>query len=222
MTRDELIREFRILTRDRVEPYLWERDWVASWLDEAQIEACIRGRLLHESADPAVCEIDVTAGEAVYPLHAALYELDHLGFKVSGDTLRRKVRLVSTEELDDLLSDWRDRTGRVEYAVQDDTRIRLVPTPDEAGTLLLEGYRLPLTSLATSGAASPEIHQSHHRHLLQWALYRAYSIPDAESLDLDRAALAERAFADYFGTRPDSDLRRITRVDVEHRNKAWP
>lgn len=222
MTRDELIREFRILTRDRIGPdYLWEASWVANWLDEAQIEACIRGRLLHESADPALCEIDVTVGETVYQLHTALYELDHLGFKAAGDTCRRKVKLVSTEELDDLMPGWRDRTGRVEYAVQDDTRIRLVPTPDVGGTLLLEGYRLPLSSLSASGSATPEIHQSHHRHLLQWALYRAYGVPDSDSMDLDRSAVAEQAFTAYFGPRPDSDLRRSTRADVEHRNKAW-
>ena len=31
-----------------------------------------------------------------------------------------------------------------------------------------------------------------------------------------RAAMAEQAFTEYFGQRPDSDLRRITREDVPH------
>ncbi|RPP87255.1 hypothetical protein IPC1125_34030, partial [Pseudomonas aeruginosa] len=60
-------------------------------------------------------------------------------------------------------------------------------------------------------------------HLVQWALHRGFSIPDMESFDPNRAALAEAAFTAYFGERPDSDLRRITREDVPHHVEAfWP
>lgn len=221
MTRDELIQEFRVQTQDLIDPYLWRTPWVANWLEEAEAEACIRGRLLHVADDPALCEIAIAPGQRVYPLHPMLYELDHLGIKEAGEARRRPVRLVSTEYLDAHLPDWRDRSGRVEYVVQDDTSLRLVPTPTAAGTLLLEGYRLPLGSLAASGSARPEINDAHHRHLIDWALFRAFSMPTAETLDLTRAQVAAQAFERYFGPRPDSDLRRITREDVEHHNTAW-
>ena len=62
----------------------------------------------------------------------------------------------------------------------------------------------------------PEINQIHHVHLIQWALHKAYSVPDSEFFDPNRSALAEQEFTDYFGPRPDSDVRRITREDVPH------
>ena len=98
-------------------------------------------------------------------------------------------------------------------------------TPDRAGILRLEGYRTPLAdmTLTDKDTVQPEIHPEHHRHLVQWALHRGFSIPDMESFDPSRAALAEDAFTAYFGQRPDSDLRRITREDVPHHVEAfWP
>ena len=62
----------------------------------------------------------------------------------------------------------------------------------------------------------PEIHQAHHEHLIQWALHRAFSVPDSELFDPDRARLAEEEFTAYFGPLPDSDMRRKTREDVQH------
>ncbi|SFP39462.1 hypothetical protein SAMN05216229_102119 [Geopseudomonas sagittaria] len=218
MTRDELVREFRIATQDRVDPYRWPTDWLEGWLKEAEAEACVRARLLHESENEDVCEVDVYAGEGSFPLHPALYEIDHIAYRQAGETCRRPIRLVSQEWLDDNLRDWRDRAGRPEYAIQGDTTIRLIPKPDADGVLLLEGYRTPLER---TGEWRPEIHRAHHLQLLQWLLFRAYSVPDADLADPQRAAMAEGTFTDYFGARSDSDLRRITREDADHHNKAW-
>lgn len=216
MTRDDLVREFRLATQDQVAPYLWQTPDIVRWLEEAEREACVRGRLLHESSDPDMCEIAAVPREAVYPLHPRLYEIDHIAFLDDGESCRRPLKLVSTEYLDASVSGWRDRTGRVEYAIQSETSLRLVPRPDQPGVVLMEGYRLP-----KAGEASFEIHEAHHRNLLDWALFRAFSIPDAETLDLGRAEVAERAFTDYFGDRPGSDLRRQTREDVPHRNVGY-
>jgi hypothetical protein len=46
-------------------------------------------------------------------------------------------------------------------------------------------------------------------------------VPDAETFDPNRAALAEQAFTRYFGLLPDSDLRRRTREDVTHVNQGF-
>lgn len=218
MTRADLLREFRILAQDTVKPYRWENEWIEAWLREAEQEACIRARLIHESANPDVCEADVYPGESVYPLHEALYEIDNIAIRFAGNAERTPLRLVSQEWLDERLRGWRDRKGRPEYAIQGDTSIRLVPAPDGYGELLLEGYRIPLQG---SGEWVPEIHQTHHKRLLQWVLHLAYSIPDADVNDPQRAAQAESTFTGYFGERPDSDLRRLTREDGDHNNKAW-
>lgn len=223
MTLDELIKDFRVTTQDKVGPdYLFEQGDVTRWLIEAEQEACIRGRLLHESNNSSICEISVSAGEAAYPLALALYEIDHLGLLEAGSVESRLVRLVSREWLDDNQRGWRDRTGIPCYAIQSDNSIRLVPTPNAEATLKLEGYRLPLRGLSSEKTSKPEINPAHHRHLVNWALHRAFSVPDSETLDLGRADDALAAFTRYFGERPDSDLRRITRHDVEHHTKSWP
>lgn len=223
MTRDELIAEFRVITQDKVAPYFFATEDVGRWLGDAQDEAVIRSRLLHESESDDVCLIDLESGTSTYQLHPALYEITHCAYRPEGATTRTPVRLTSTEELDRTVADWRDLEGSPEYAVQGDESIRLVPRPTAGGTLLLEGYRLPLKSLALSGTSKPEINAAHHRHLVHWALHRAFSLPDSETQDLGRADVAERAFTDYFGMRPDADLRRQTREDEVQTNKVyWP
>ena len=110
---------------------------------------------------------------------------------------------------------WRVKQGKPEHIIQDDTGIRLVPIPDVGGELQLEGYRVPLSAMQND-TDKPEINQIHHVHLIQWALHKAFSVPDSEFFDPNRSALAKQQFTDYFVPRPDSDLRRMTREDVPH------
>ena len=221
MNLEQLIQQFRIDADDMQSPPLWESEWVAAWLTEAQAEAAIRGRLLFEAADPAICEIAVTAGTATYPLHTSLYELVSLRFKVAGSDRSEPVHIKTREELDRIRPGWRDRSdSQPRFAIQDDTSLTLVDRPSAAGTLYLEGYRLPLKPL-TNDTDKPEINQAHHRHLVHWALHRAFSKPDSETIDPARAATAEAAFTRYFGLMPDSDLRRRTREDVPHVNQGF-
>lgn len=185
-------------------------------------EACIRGRLLHESANADVCRIFVTAGTSVYPLHESLYELTSLRFD-DGERIT-PVRLVSTESLDAThCGDWRSAKGKPTCAIQGDTALRLAPEPTEGGVLMIEGYRTPIEPMALedSDTATPEIHRDHHRHLIDWALHMGFAIPDMESFDPSRSAMAEEQFTRYFGARPDADMRRITREDTPHTVKAY-
>lgn len=220
MNIDELIARFRTDADDAVQGYLWGDEKVGPWFAEAEAEAAIRGRLLHESSNPSICQIAVTAGTSTYSLHKALHEIDYIAFKPDGASCRDPVILLSRGELDRRHRDWRDRTGPVQYAIQADTTIRLAFTPESAGTLFIEGYRVPLRQLGDT-SQTPEIHPSHHLMLVHWALYRAFSVPDAETVDKDRAALAERAFSRYFGERPDADMRRATTHDVPQHNQMY-
>lgn len=222
MNLEQLIAQFRVDAGDTVATYLFEDEWVAGWMTEATAEAAIRGRLLMEASNPAVCQIAVTAGVAVYPLHTSLFELVHLRFVPTGSTRSEPVTLVTREELERIRPRWRDDADRLEFAIQDDTRVQLVAPPTANGILHIEGYRVPLKALANDND-KPEISAAHHHHLVHWALHRAFSRPDAEAFDAGRAAKAEAEFTRYFGMRPDSDLRRSTRSDEAHTNKAfWP
>ncbi len=220
MNLEQLISQFRVDATDLESPPLFLDEWIAGWLTEAVAEAAIRGRLIMEAANPAVCQIAVTADVAVYPLHPALFEIVHMRFKPTGSTRSEPVTIKTREELDRIRPGWRDCADRVEFAIQDDTRIQLVGMPKTAGVLYLEGYRVPLKALANDND-KPEIGSAHHHHLVHWALHRAFSRPDADTFDAKRAAAGETAFTAYFGTRPDSDLRRSTRSDEVQTNKVF-
>ena len=220
MTLEQLIQQFRVDADDLTEPHFWDAEWIAAWLTEAQAEAAIRKRLLYEASNPAVCQIAVAANAATHDLHKSLFELVHLRFQATGATTSSVVTIKAREELDRIRPGWRDETGTPRHAIQDDTRITLVPRPELAGTLHIEGYRVPLKALEND-TDKPEIHEAHHRHLVHWALHRAFTKPDSETIDPTRAATAEAAFTRYFGPSPDADLRRSTRHDEVQTNKAF-
>lgn len=226
MTLQDLIRRFRVLSNDKRQPYFWADADVVDWLNDAEQQAAVRGRLLREDANPAVCRIALASGQAVYPLHAAAFELISLRLQPANGDRPRELRLVSREWLDAEVPGWRERAEPACFAIQDDTSLRVVGAFDAGDVLVLECYRTPLEPMALPPAGSPppvvrstpEIHKTHHEHLLLWALHKAFSIPDSEAFDPARSDRAEAGFTAYFGPMPDSDLRRITREDVQHHN----
>lgn len=221
MTLTELIRRFRTLSNDRVAPYFWSDADVTDWLNDAQRQACIRGRLLREDDLDAVCLIPLVLAKKTYVLHPAVYEI--INIRMIRGTDRPVDRdIVSSEWLDGKLSDWRNQVGDSRFVIQNDTTIRVVGEPIVGDALKLECYRLPIEVLEY-GDDEPEIHSAHHEHLIQWALHKAFSIPDADSFDANRSDQAEESFTRYFGRLPDADMRRVTRHDeVQHNELILP
>ena len=222
MNVEELVAQFRVDADDELAPFLWTEQAVITWLNEAEEEAVLRGRLLFDAVTPAICQLPATADRATYPLHKLLYEIAHLRFKFNGDIRSEPVHLITRNELDRIRPDWRNETDDqpIRYAIQDEKTLQLVPTPRRPGVLHIEGYRFPLKPL-TDGAQTPEINTSHHRLLVHWALHRAFSKPDAETFDQVRADRSEKDFTRYFGQRPDSGQRRETQYDRPQHNRAW-
>ena len=216
MQLSQLINRFRVEANDNVQPYFIEDDAAINWLNDAVNEACIRGRLLYESQNNDVCKIAVSTGSSRYQQHESLYELSRVWFEPTNGSCGTYLALMSPESLDrTYYENWKALSGFPRFIIQDDTSIRLVPIPDVGGELHLEGYRVPLSAMQND-TDKPEINQIHHVHLIQWVLHKAFSVPDSEFFDPNRSALAEQQFTDYFGPRPDSDLRRITREDMPH------
>lgn len=217
MILSELIRQFRVLAFDKEQPYLFADEDITDWLNDGVKEAAIRGRLIHDSTTTGVCTIITQPNVSVYALHESLYEIDSLHWLSSDNPYKvNGLQLVSQEDMADICHDWRTRDyATPEYAIQHDTNIRLVPAPNVAGVITIEGYRTPIVPMVLD-TDRPEINIIHHEHLIQWALHKGFGIPDSEVFDMNRSALAEQEFTDYFGARPDSDLRRITRHDVPH------
>lgn len=206
---------FREEAFDYKDEQLWTPEVVASHLSEAEEEAAIRMRLL-----PDMVEVDTSPATPVYQLPGRFFEIIHAAWAPTGSERFESLHQTSIENLDAMRCDWRtERVSRPEYLVHNDTNIRLAGVMRRAGTLQIEGYRLPRRALKQP-TDRPEINEAHHRHLVNWALYRAFLKVDSDTLDNARAANAYAAFERYFGLRPDAELNKWTRRDLQHHNTA--
>jgi len=219
MNLGELRDQFRSEAGDTVAPYLFSDDDVDRWLNEAEEEAAERASLIKETSNPAICEIDVDVDEGTYPLHDSVIVITNARFTVDGETEYSVIQVADREELDRIRPAWRTTSEPPRDLIQDETQIVLGCLPSEAGLLQIECFRLPLQSM-TADEDVPEIHRKHHRQLVNWPLFKAFSQPDTETRDPQRAATAEAAFTAYFGLKPDATQRRDMQVNRPQTNKA--
>jgi hypothetical protein len=211
--------QFRSDADDNSTPPLFATADVDGWFNQAVEEAAIRADLLLEVDDAAICAIAVAANVAGYPLHPKVLRVTYATFQATGDAQVCKLTLIDRIELDRIRPNWRECTGGPEFLLTENGKARLVPKPDRAGTLSIECFRLPLVSLAAD-VDVPEIREQHHRYLVDWALFRAYSKPDTETTDLARANAAQERFEAHFGTRPDADMKQASER-LPQFNKPW-
>ena len=125
MTLADLIRRFRVLAKDVENPPRADDKDVIDWLNDAQAQACVRGRLLVAEGDAALCHIPLFTSQTAYPLHRAVYELIHLQVR-SATGCTRPVVLKTREWLEAEVPDWRNHPRPVCMAIQTDTGLRLV------------------------------------------------------------------------------------------------
>jgi hypothetical protein len=216
----QLKAEFRTDADDQAEPYLWSDPEFLRWLNQAQEEACIRKGLLFEAKRPEICRIAVTvAGGNTYQLNELICEIVN-AYLVDASGTRYPLTLTDRVDLDALRPRWRETTERPEFIIHRDNTIQLGSIIDAPYTVWLEVHRLPIKCLKEE-ADIPEIHQIHHKHLLQWVLHRAYEKPDAETLNPGKSDEALARFTEYFGERPTADLRKSANANKPHRNKLW-
>lgn len=218
MTLEQLRARFRLLADDNNTPYLWADGALDAWLNDAVDEAAIRALLIHDVATPAVCQIAVTAGVAVYPMHTSVINITRATFTATGDTEDHVLYGTTEYELDNLTTGWRKLEETPTAFIHKDTSLRLSRLPP-AGLLTLEVNRLPLSPMV-GDMDEPEIAAVHHRHLVLWALHQAFSVPDSEVVDPVRSDKAEREFTKVFGLRPDADSRRREEYSRPHHNAS--
>lgn len=219
MTLEDLIAQFRSEVDDeQAQAYLWSAVEATRWANEAVREAAIRSKLIFDSTTASVCTIAVTTGTATYALDPSIHDIENVFLSLDGAVVAR-LPIKDRLELDRLNPDWRSTTARPTAVVRDDTSIQLNYLPDVAYTLQLEVYRVPEVDMEYD-SDEPEISVQHHRHLVPWMKFRAYSKPDAETKDEAKAAQFEAEFTAIFGPRPDADQRRRQQANKPHFNKA--
>lgn len=232
MNTAELIERFRRESDDRARSLngdrrdlFWPDDEVAAYLTEAEQEAAIRKKLLPDAA-----VVRVVPDQSAYPF-TTFFEITRADLYRVTDTSTDPVTLerrpcelciVSRERMDEIDPDWRLERQAPRYLVQEDTRILLPAIIARDYVVKLEGYRLPLVALsADDDQRAPEIAPVHHRFLVHWALFRGYGVQDADTFDPARSARELALFEQYFGKRPDADLRKDMRADRPHVNRVW-
>jgi hypothetical protein len=157
---------------------------LATWTIEAEREGAERSRYLRTtSAD----DIALVAGTSEYVFPGDIVQLDSI--KVSGQT-RSLIRL-SRELFEHYCLNEGD--GVPLYFFLEENTLSVYPTPNDAGTLKIYGRRLP------RGAALSETPARLHEALINWLLFRYYSIRDADMYSPDMAAAYLTRFEDVFG-----------------------
>jgi len=221
VTLAELIVQFRQDAFDEVAPYAFSDAKVTAWINEAEEEAALRADLLHESEDADLCEIAVTAGTQKYTLHAKWARITKVFWQAEDaeDEDRYELDIIKRTVLDASKPAWRTTEDEPRAVVIEARTLRLDCIPASDGTIYLEGFRMPLEAMAQD-ADEPEIAEAHHRHIVDWALSRAFDVPDTEIYNEKRAERALANFTRHFGEPLSADMLRDTESETIH-VKAW-
>lgn len=189
MNLGQLRAQARIKLDDTVADYLWSDAELDMYINEAETEACIRALLIDDS-DNADFNIDITTTLKRYQLNQKIIRID-------------SIILESRPQYS--FDDW--------YTTQ--TSLMLKELPVNADTLILSFYRTPLEIMVDNDDA-PEIAEHHHYRLIDWVCFRAFSKPDSDGNDMQRAAFHEAEFIKSFGQRPDNNVLRKQKRNTNH------
>lgn len=216
----ELIAQFRVDNDDQRKPYLFSDELLTTLFNDAEEEAALRANLIFESTNPAICTVPVTAGEVKYDLHESIFHVTYATFTADGSEEVCELKVAGRLTADLARSRRRLDAGKPSAIIVDDTFLELDCLPESDGTLQLEAYRAPLEKMAKE-KDTPEIGRAHHRFLSKWVEHRAYSRPDTETFNPQRAQRSEEQFTAQFGNRPDADQRRAAQADAPPHNTAY-
>ena len=107
----DLITQCRVEAWDNATPPLFSDSELTQYLNEAQIEACIRKQLIRENTSVVLTQFDILTGVRSYPLDTRMFEIvyaDLVPVGSSTSTLRWPLGITTAEELDAVRgSNWR-------------------------------------------------------------------------------------------------------------------
>jgi hypothetical protein len=222
MTLTELMASYRQEADDFKSPPLTSPKDQARFFAEAEEEACIRKRLIYDESTAEIVEIDVTEAVSRYPRDPRMFEVMEAWLYQFNSTSGERLVFTDRDTENRARPYWRSDRCRPSRIIVDDTSVFFPCVVNGDYTLKLEGYRTPLVPLSLDDTeASPEISPIHHRYLVHWVLYRAYSKQDSELFDKQKAATELRKFEDYFGTRLPANAEQKNQADRPHHVRAY-
>lgn len=213
MKLNDLIDICRIEVDDAVKPYLWSDDELIEYANDAELEACRRGRLLIDSSTAEICQIALVADTATYALDPRVQFIRRA--RLTG---MRPLKRMNLQDMDGWNPWWEDAAASTPSAFIPDFetgKIRLYPTPDADYTLNLMVVRDPLQEM-NDDSDTPEIAPRYHRSLRFWMMHRAYLKKDADTNDPKKAAESLALFEQEFGKKSSAlDETWIAREQVD-------
>ena len=212
MNVESLITEFRTRSGDKVKKYLWPDEELLPWLADAEKEAAIRARLIRDSD-----ELSIAAGDVAVDLPAGLFDIQYAEIR-GADGKCYEMAPSDHSALDSDRPGWRTKSERPREYIHNDKTLTLSAVADAAYSIYIEFFREPAKPLA-SDSDVPEINGTHHIHLIDWVMHKAYGKQDADTMDQGKSDDGEARFERYFGKRPNADLRRRQNASRPHRNK---
>lgn len=197
MQLSELITLFRQEADDTVQPYLWSDAELIDFANDAQDEACRRGRLLVDSTTPEITSRSVlVADNGLLPLDARVLFIRRA--RLAGRVALQRMNMQDMESWNAFWQDMAPGTPTMFITDYSTGYVQLWPMPDANSTLLLTVVRMPMNQM-NDGSDVPEIAPRWHRSLRHWMLYRAYSKQDSEANDPKKAADSLALFEQEFG-----------------------
>lgn len=205
MTLEKLILSCRRDAADTGEPSFWSDEQWADALNEAEIEACIRARLIEDDAiDSGAVALDpyVSIPARAFSVRRVLVGREEIELLSRNDFQGRR------------FGGWETVTGTPVECYRIGDRLRLYPTPVVDADVTMVAFCTPREpmELPSAVSVSPEIDERLHIKLVDWALARFYRTPDSDYGNHGLADRHESRFAQVFGQRPDEVEMRRTKI----------
>lgn len=207
MQAGDLFTLFRARVDDAAAQPLYEDAQVYGFLNDAIRQAAIRQRLLLDNTTAEVCVYAVEAGtEGIASVAAHPRVLAIRSARWSGSA--SPLALTTIKVMDRDVPEWPSTQARTPtHLIVDRERgkIDLWPAPNEAGTLTLAVWRLPLEDEeVASPYDEPVVDEVFHVDLIDWMEHLAFAQKDSEQNDLARSETAAARFTAKFGRLPSA------------------
>ena len=190
MNTTELLAQFRSEVFDTAAPYLWSDALIYTYIDDAQKQFC---RLTYGIEDARSFKISIKAdGTEWYAIDPMILKIRDAVSQTTGDN----VPLIAAEKMAQhgLKFDGRQGPLRALITGLEKGYVRAHPKPNFSTVVELRVFRLSADVVAGDDL---EVDPQHHINLLDWVKKRAYSIPDTDTYDPQKAAKHEGAFTAY-------------------------
>ena len=200
----DLIAEWRGQVGDESTPYLWSDTEAFNYLVEAQDTFVRKTKGIPDFTTRAITYLPVTTDVPFTKFSPYILRV----MSAQLETAETPVTIANHSDLPNILTDdygrlrsglfLDDDTGTVTHGVLglEPHKIRWYKVPSSDDTCRLHVYRLPYPRMVDE-TSQLEIDEQHHRGLLLWMKYLAYSKEDAETFDKNLRDDNEARFLKY-------------------------